>query len=107
VPKFYHILEDIVFEAAKKEEGLTCSVHRPTIRFGFSPSSLMNIVGSLCVYAGICKHEGLPFKYPGNIIKWEQFMDVSDAELGAKQEIWATTDPYAKNRAFNCANGDV
>jgi len=106
-PNFYYTLEDIVFEAAKKKEGLTWSVHRPTHIFGFSPWSLMNVLGTLCVYAAICKHEGLPFKYPGNTISWEQFMDASDAELIAEQEIWAATDSYAKNQAFNCANGDV
>jgi len=107
VPNFYYTLEDIVFEAAKKKEGLTWSIHRPTIIFGFSPWSLMNVVGTLCVYAAICKHEGLPFKYPGNRITWEQFNDMSDADLIAEQEIWAATDPYAKNQAFNCINGDV
>eukprot|EP00253_Pinus_taeda_P031333 PITA_31333 len=107
VPNFYYTLEDVVFEFAKKKEGLTWSIHRPTVIFGFSPWSLMNIVGTLCVYATICKHEGLLFKYPGNNITWEQFMDASDADLIAEQEIWAATDPYAKNQAFNCANGDV
>eukprot|EP00253_Pinus_taeda_P026906 PITA_26906 len=107
VPNFYYALEDIVFEAAKKKEGLTWSIHRPSIIFGFSPSSLMNVVCTLCVYAVICKHEGLPFKYPGNRITWEQFMDISDADLIAEQEIWAATDPYAKNQTFNCSNGDV
>lgn len=107
VPNFYYTLEDIVFEAAKKKIGLTWSIHRPTVIFGFSPWSLMNIVGTLCVYAAICKHEGLPFSYPGNIITWEQFVDISDADLIAEQEIWAATDLYAKNQAFNCSNGDV
>jgi len=107
VPNFYYTLEDIVFEAAKKKDGLTWSIHRPSFIFGFSPWSLMNIVGTLCVYAAICKHEGLPFKYPGNRITWEQFVDISDAELIAEQEIWAATYPHAKNQAFNCSNGDV
>eukprot|EP01018_Ginkgo_biloba_P015825 Gb_22743 [translate_table: standard] len=107
VPNFYYTLEDMLFEAVKKKEGLTWSVHRPAVIFGFSPFSLMNIIGTLTVYAAICKYEGLPFKYPGNRITWEQFMDVSGAELIAEQEIWAATDSYAKNQAFNCSNGDV
>lgn len=107
MPNFYYTLEDIVFEAAKKKEGLTWSIHRLTHIFGFSPWSLMNVLGKLCVYAAICKHEGFPFKYPGNIISWEQFMNASDAELITEQEIWVATDPYAKNQAFNYANGDV
>ncbi|KAH9310596.1 hypothetical protein KI387_025631, partial [Taxus chinensis] len=106
-PNFYYTLEDILFDAAKKKEGLTWSIHRPGHIFGFSPWSLMNVIGTLCVYAAICKHEGLPFKFPGNRSTWELLMDASDAELIAEQQIWAAIDPYAKNQAFNCVNGDV
>ncbi|GLJ25473.1 hypothetical protein SUGI_0487670 [Cryptomeria japonica] len=106
-PNFYYILEDILFDAAKKRERLTWSIHRPAVIFGFSPWSLMNVIGTLSVYAAICKHEGLPLKYPGNKNAWELFVDASDAELIAEQEIWAAIDPYAKNMAFNCVNGDV
>ena len=28
-------------------------------------------------------------------------------DLIAEQQIWAAVDPYAKNEAFNCSNGDV
>ncbi|CAL9022498.1 unnamed protein product [Prunus brigantina] len=46
VPNFYYTLEDILFEEVKKKEGLTWSVHGPSVIFGFSPYSLMNIVGT-------------------------------------------------------------
>ena len=49
----------------------------------------------------------LPFRYPGNKVTWEQFGDVSDAELIAEQEVWASVDPSGKNQAFNVTNGDV
>ncbi|KAH7277970.1 hypothetical protein KP509_38G017700 [Ceratopteris richardii] len=104
---FYYTLEDILFEAVKGREGLTWSVHRPNVIFGFSPTSLMNILGCLIVYACICKHEGLPFRFPGNSITWNNFGDVSDADLVAEHEIWAALDPNAKNQAFNISNGDV
>lgn len=107
VANFYYTLEDILFETVKKKEGLTWSVHRPAVIFGFSPWSLMNMVGSLAVYATICKHEGLPFRYPGNQVTWENFSNVSDALLIAEQEIWAAVEPKAKNQAFNTTNGDV
>ncbi|CAB4320952.1 unnamed protein product [Prunus armeniaca] len=81
VPCFYYTLEDILFEEVK--EGLTWSVHRPSVIFGFSLYSLVNIVGTFCVYASIY------------------------ADLIAEHEIWAAVDPYAKNEAFNCSNGDV
>ena len=58
VPNFYYTLEDILFEEAKKRESLTWSIHRPNTIFGFSPYSLMNIIGTLCIYAAICKQGG-------------------------------------------------
>ncbi|KAK6938606.1 hypothetical protein RJ641_032114 [Dillenia turbinata] len=106
-PNFYYTLEDILFEEVKNKEGLTWSVHRPGTIFGFSPYSLMNLVGTLCVYAAICKHEGKPLKFPGSRSAWEGYSDASDADLIAEQHIWAAVDPYAQNEAFNCSNGDV
>nr|AIW09143.1 progesterone 5-beta-reductase 1 [Catharanthus roseus] len=107
VPNFYYTLEDILFEEVQKKEGLSWSVHRPGTIFGFSPFSLMNLVGTLCVYAAICKHEGLPLKFPGCKEAWEGYSMCSDADLIAEQQIWAAVDPYAKNEAFNVSNGDV
>ncbi|CAH9081860.1 unnamed protein product [Cuscuta europaea] len=106
-PNFYYTLEDILFEEVKKKEGLTWSVHRPGTIHGFSPYSMMNIVGTLCVYAAICKHEGVPLRFPGVKAAWEEYSDCSDADLIAEQEIWAAVDPYAKNESFNVSNGDV
>ncbi|KAL7206402.1 hypothetical protein ACSBR2_019174 [Camellia fascicularis] len=106
-PNFYYTLEDILFEEVEKKEGLTWSVHRPGVIFGFSPYSLMNIIGTLCVYAAICKHEGVPMRFPGTRAAWEGYSDASDADLVAEHQIWAAVDPYAKNEAFNCSNGDV
>jgi nucleoside-diphosphate-sugar epimerase len=107
IQNFYYTQEDILFEETQKKEGLSWSVHRPLLIFGFSPYSLMNVVGTLCVYAAICKHEGVPLRFPGTKGAWENYYMVSDADLIAEQHIWAAVDPYAKNEAFNCSNGDV
>ncbi|XP_024027362.1 3-oxo-Delta(4,5)-steroid 5-beta-reductase-like isoform X2 [Morus notabilis] len=107
VPNFYYTLEDILFEEVEKKEGLTWSVHRPNHIFGFSPHSLMNVIGALCVYAAICKHEGTPLKFPGVKGTWEGYAVASDADLIAEQHIWAAVDPYARNEAFNINNGDL
>ncbi|GMN37835.1 hypothetical protein TIFTF001_007135 [Ficus carica] len=107
MPNFYYVQEDILMEEVKKKEGLTWSVHRPAVIFGFSPYSLMNIVGCLCAYAAICKHEGWKLRFPGNQLGWESLWDASDADLIAEQEIWAAVDPNVKNEAFNCSNGDL
>ncbi|XP_075667891.1 3-oxo-Delta(4,5)-steroid 5-beta-reductase-like [Castanea sativa] len=107
VPNFYYTLEDVMFEESEKKEGLTWSVHRPNVIFGFSPYSLMNIIGTLCVYAAICKHEGVALKFPGVKAAWECYSVAADADLIAEQHIWAAVDPNAKNEAFNCNNGDL
>ncbi|KAJ7961938.1 3-oxo-Delta(4,5)-steroid 5-beta-reductase-like [Quillaja saponaria] len=107
VPNFYYTQEDILFQEVEKKEGLTWSVHRPLTIFGFSPYSLMNMIGTLCVYASICKHEGVPLRFPGTKEAWNFYSAVSDADLIAEHQIWAAVDPYAKNEAFNCSNGDV
>ncbi|XP_027355628.1 3-oxo-Delta(4,5)-steroid 5-beta-reductase-like isoform X1 [Abrus precatorius] len=106
-PNFYYTQEDILFEETEKKEGLSWSVHRPQVIFGFSPYSLMNLVGTVCVYAAICKHEGVPLRFPGTKGSWESYSVASDADLIAEQHIWAAVDPYARNEAFNCNNGDV
>ncbi|KAK9165899.1 hypothetical protein Scep_001090 [Stephania cephalantha] len=51
---------------------------------------------------------GTPLRFPGTRVAWEGYYnDVSDADLIAEQEIWAAVDPYGRNEAFNCSNGDV
>ncbi|XP_004299763.1 PREDICTED: 3-oxo-Delta(4,5)-steroid 5-beta-reductase-like [Fragaria vesca subsp. vesca] len=107
VPNFYYTQEDLLFEEVEKREELTWSVHRPDTIFGFSPYSMMNIVGSLCVYAAICKHEGVLLRFPGTKAAWNCLSTASDADLIAEQHIWAAVDPYARNEAFNINNGDV
>ena len=107
VPNFYYTQEDILYEEAKDKKGLTWSIHRPGPIFGFSPYSLVNLVATLCIYASICKHEGLPLKFPGSKVAWEYYFVASDADLIAEQQIWAVVDPNGKNEAFNCNNGDV
>lgn len=103
---FYYTLEDILIKEGSKGT-LTYSIHRASIIFGFSPYSRVNFIVTLCVYATICKHVGMKLMYPGTKKTWESYWDGSDADLVAEQEIWAAVDPYGKNEAFNCSNGDV
>lgn len=90
-----------------KKKGMTWFINRPQVIFGFSPYSMMNLIGTLCVYAAICKHECVPLKFPGSKAAWEGYSTASDANLIAEQHIWGAVDPKAKNQAFNCSNGDV
>lgn len=104
---FYYVQEDILSEAVKRKEGVTWSVHRPGIIFGFSPVSAMNLIGGLCAYAAICKHEGAKLRFPAGRACLNTLLDVSDADLIAEHHIWAAVEPNAGNEAFNCSNGDL
>ncbi|KAJ4844027.1 hypothetical protein Tsubulata_032734 [Turnera subulata] len=103
-PNFYYALEDLV---ASYAPSVSYSVHRSSLIVGASTRSFYNILLSLSVYATICRYQGLPFRYPGNKFTWENFSDMSDANVLAEQHIWAATTDAAKNQAFNCTNGDV
>ncbi|KAM3702514.1 hypothetical protein ACB098_04G031600 [Castanea mollissima] len=103
-PNFYYALEDLL---ASYSPSLTYSVHRSSIIVGASTRSFYNALLTLCVYATICKYQGLPFRYPGTKYTWENFCDMSDARVLAEQQIWAAVTDRAKNQAFNCTNGDV
>uniref|UniRef100_A0A0E0LMZ4 PRISE-like Rossmann-fold domain-containing protein n=1 Tax=Oryza punctata TaxID=4537 RepID=A0A0E0LMZ4_ORYPU len=117
-PNFYYDQEDVLFDAVstcRLSGAVTWSVHRPSLIFGFSPRSAMNIVCSLCVYAAICRKERRELRWLGSLGAWEGFSNTSDADLIAEQQIWAAVadadDDYyhaaAKNEAFNCSNGDI
>ncbi|KAG4931584.1 hypothetical protein JHK86_048545 [Glycine max] len=78
-PNFYYTHEDVLYEEVRKKEGLiTWFVNRPHFIFGFSPYSLMNLVGTLCVYPGICKHEVLAERFG---IKEYGFLEGEDLRL--------------------------
>ncbi|KAJ1395305.1 hypothetical protein SESBI_33457 [Sesbania bispinosa] len=103
-PNFYYALEDLV---ASYAPSLTYSVHRSSIIIGASLRSAHNALMSLATYAAICRHIGMPFRYPGSRYTWEHFCDMTDARVLAKQHVWASVTDSAKNQAFNCTNGDV
>ncbi|KAF8738586.1 hypothetical protein HU200_013959 [Digitaria exilis] len=108
---FYYDQEDVLLDAISQSQRggdvISWSVHRPNLIFGISPRSAMNIVFSLCVYAAICRKEGVALRWPGSQGAWEGYSMASDADLVAEQHIWAAVDPMAKNEAFNCSNGDI
>lgn len=103
-PNFYYALEDLV---ASYAPSLTYSIHRSSIIIGASTRSTHNALIILAVYAAVCRHEGLPFRYPGSRYTWEHFCDMTDAGVLAEQHVWAAVTDGAKNEAFNCTNGDV
>ncbi|XP_050257884.1 3-oxo-Delta(4,5)-steroid 5-beta-reductase-like isoform X2 [Quercus robur] len=103
-PNFYYALEDLL---ASYSPSLSYSVHRSSRIVGASSRSFYNVLLTLCVYATICKYQGLPFRYPGTKYTWENFCNMSDARVLTKQQIWAVITDRANNQAFNCTNGDI
>ncbi|KAG1331513.1 iridoid synthase CYC2 [Cocos nucifera] len=96
VHNFYYALEDLVKERLGGGRGrgggrriASWSVHRPGLLLGSSRRSHFNLMGSLCVYASICRHLSLPFRFHGLRRCWvEPYMDASDARLVANQHLW-------------------
>ncbi|KXG85870.1 SDR family oxidoreductase [Agrobacterium bohemicum] len=106
VENFYYAQEDEVFAAAKRD-GFSWSVHRPHTVIGQAVGNAMNMGTTLAVYATICRETERPFRFPGSAAQWNGLTDMTDANLLAKQLLWAAETPEAANEAFNVVNGDV
>lgn len=103
---FYYELEDVVMAAAA-EKGFGWSVHRSHTIIGYAVGNLMNIGATLATYATVAKERGEPLIFPGSPTAWSGLNDITDARILAKQIVWASTEPNARNEAFNAVNGDV
>jgi hypothetical protein len=67
----------------------------------------MNMGSTLAAYASICKETGRKFKFPGSAAQWNGLSDMTDAHILGKQLVWASTNDFAKNNAYNIVNGDI
>ncbi|MEX0347397.1 MAG: SDR family oxidoreductase [Rhizobiaceae bacterium] len=103
---FYYELEDVVMAYAAKH-GFGWSVHRSHTIIGYAVGNLMNIGATLASYASVSKATGQPIIFPGSPTAWNGLNDITDARILAKQIVWASTEPNARNEAFNSVNGDV
>ena len=106
IDNFYYAQEDEVFAAAARD-GFGWSVHRPHTIIGFALGNAMNMGVTLAIYATICRETGRPFRFPGSAVQWNGLTDMTDARLLAKQLLWASSTPEARDQAFNIVNGDV
>lgn len=106
VDNFYYAQEDELFAAAAAHS-FTWSVHRSHTVIGHAVGNAMNIASTLAAYAGIQRHLGIPFVFPGSRAQWDGVVDLTDAGLLADQQLWAATTPAAADTAFNTVNGDV
>jgi nucleoside-diphosphate-sugar epimerase len=105
-PNFYYDQEDVLFEAAARDD-FTWSVHRAHTVIGWGPTNSMNMGATLAAYAAICRATGKPFVFPGSPTQYEGVVDVTDAAVLAEQLLWSATDPRSANEALNIVNGDV
>ncbi|KAJ3704570.1 hypothetical protein LUZ61_008275 [Rhynchospora tenuis] len=104
---FYYAIEKLVMERASQGIVSSWSVHRPGLLFGVSNRSYFNVMGSLCVYATLCQHLGIPFSFLGTKFCWEEhYIDMSDARLVASQQIWwaSSSRPLGNGEAFNAVD---
>ncbi|PWN67102.1 SDR family oxidoreductase [Chryseobacterium oncorhynchi] len=106
LPNFYYAQEDEVYKASERDE-FTWSIHRPHTVIGHAVGNLMNMGTTLAIYASICKEMGRKFIWPGSEAQWNGVSDVTDAQVLAKQLVWASSTESAKNQAYNITNGDV
>lgn len=106
VENFYYAQEDELFAAAAAQH-FTWSVHRSHTVVGYAVGNAMNMGLTLAVQASICRHQGIPFVFPGSETQWNGLTDVTDATVLADQMIWASTTPAGADQAFNVANGDI
>ncbi|MFC5151305.1 SDR family oxidoreductase [Streptomyces amakusaensis] len=106
VPNFYYAQEDELWEAAERHR-FTWSVHRSHTIIGHAVGNHMNMGMTLAVQAALSRAEGTPFVFPGNEVQWNGITDMTDADLLARQLIWAATTDGLPSQAYNTANGDV
>lgn len=100
---FYWLQEDYLREKAAAT-GLRWTAWRPQIITGGAIGVAMNVVPVIGVYAALCRHEGIPFAYPGG----PSFIcEATDADLLGGAFVWATQAPEAADEHFNITNGDV
>ncbi|GAU37461.1 hypothetical protein TSUD_206970 [Trifolium subterraneum] len=95
-PNFYYALEDLVASYTPK---ITYSIHCSSIIIGVLARSALNALMMLATYAAVCRHVGLPFRYPKNKYMWHHLCDMTDARtpywtLNLRIEPWPNTEQY-------------
>lgn len=106
VANFYYDQEDILFAEAERL-GFTWSVHRPHTLIGYALGNVMNMGVTLAVYGALCGATGDPFVFPGSPEQFNGVTDLTDARLLGRHVLWSSTEPQARNQAFNTVNGEV
>jgi nucleoside-diphosphate-sugar epimerase len=80
------------------------TILRPQIVAGVAVGSAMNVVGSIGVYAALCRELDVPLFHPGDA---HAVTELTDARLLARACEWAAGRPGCDAEAYNITNGDV
>lgn len=104
-PIFYNDQEDLL-RADAARAGYTWTVLRPDAVIGPSLGSPMNMLTGLAVYASVCRHLGVPLRFPGSPAAWGALHQATDARVLARATGWALRSPAARDEIFNVTNGD-
>jgi hypothetical protein len=60
---------------------------RPSCIFGFAVGNPMNMATVIAIYATMCKEMKLPLRFPGSNAAYHALMEMTDAELLAKERL--------------------
>ncbi|MDV7088500.1 SDR family oxidoreductase [Rhodococcus sp. IEGM 248] len=104
-PIFYNDQEDLLFADAW-QHGYTWTVLRPDAVLGVSIGSPMNMLTGVGVYATLCRHQGLPLRFPGTPKAWTALHQATDSGVVGAAVHWALEAETARGEVFNVTNGD-
>jgi len=102
-PNFYWLQEDYL-RGLQVNADWHFTIWRPQIIFGHALGAPMNMIGVLGVYGALCRHRGLPLRYPGGP---SGIMEAIDADLLARAIRFSFDNANCQNETFNITNGDV
>jgi nucleoside-diphosphate-sugar epimerase len=104
-PNFYYNQQDLLTEA-QKGKAWTWTCIRPHTVCGIAPSSPLNLISVLGIYATMMKELGLPLKFPGSPKAFSAVYQATDARLLCRAIQWSIQNPKCGYQAFNITNGD-
>ncbi|MDB5830032.1 MAG: short chain dehydrogenase family protein 44 [Variovorax sp.] len=102
-PNFYWLQEDYIRELSARS-GMGWTILRPTVVLGPNVGVVMNILPVVGVYAALCREEGLPFGFPGDM---PYVREAVDTRLIGRAAVWAAHAPAARCEHFNLTNGEA
>ncbi len=68
--------------------------------------SIRGLARVLAIYASICRSQGLPLSFPGNVGGFHSLYQCVELPLLSRAMAWISTEPSCQNEVFNVTNGD-